>query len=68
MTQIDKIKRYIARTRMPDNRRYDMNIIETLELAGTAQEDGSNGIDAVVIAFEYGKAKGYRAAKAEVSV
>ena len=68
MTEIEKIKRYIERTKMPETKRYSMNIIETLELARSTRGEDSNGIEAVVIAFEYGKAKGYRAAKAEVTV
>ena len=67
MTEIEKNKRYIERTKMPETKRYSMNIIETLELARSASGEDNNGIEAVVIAFEYGKAKGYRAAKAEVT-
>lgn len=39
-----------------------MNLKELLELSGIAGEDAGR---AICMAFEYGRAKGYRAAKAE---
>ena len=66
MTEIEKIKRYIALTKMKDTRRYSMNMKEVLELLSSIRPDDFSGIDAVVTAFKYGQAKGYRAAKAEV--
>lgn len=48
---------------MENGHLYQMNMREMLDLAHTAAE---TPIDVVCLAFEYGKAKGYRAAKAEV--
>ncbi len=63
MSEIEKMKRYIERTDMKikASSPYQINIREALELAHQAH---ANPYDAVSLAFEYGKAKGYRAAKA----
>lgn len=61
MSEIEKIKRYIEKHGAPSNLHYDMSIKEALAVA---HELG--GIEAVYMAFVYGKAKGYQAAKAEV--
>ena len=61
MTEIEKIKRYIDRTKIPtyvrDN--YDIPVNQWNAMAQ------QRSFDAVCLAFEYGMAKGYRAAKAE---
>ena len=62
MTEIEKMKRYIERTKMGKNH-YQMNFQEALELARATAE---MPIDIVCLAFEYGMAKGYLAAKSEV--
>lgn len=63
MSEIEKIQRYIARTKkFPDGTPYQMNLSEAFSLAGMSAEDA---IGAVSLAFEYGRANGYRAAKAE---
>ena len=61
MSEVEKIKRYIYKHGAPRDPHYDMSLKEALAVA---HEVG--GIDAVCMAFVYGKAKGYRAAKAEV--
>ncbi len=63
MSEIEKMQKYIERTKMENGHLYQMNMREMLDLAHTAAE---TPIDVVCLAFEYGKAKGYRAAKAEV--
>lgn len=66
MTEIEKMKRYIERTNMKLSRptSYAMNMSETFELAHKAR--GNNlPVDVISLAFDYGRAKGYRAAKAE---
>ncbi|MDE6903329.1 MAG: hypothetical protein K2P22_11395 [Lachnospiraceae bacterium] len=65
MREIEKIKRYIERTKMGIKNpiQYAMNVAETLELLNMAQID--NPFGAISLAFNYGRAKGYRAAKAE---
>ncbi len=62
MSEIEKIQRYIARTGVEcsETSPYHMKIAEAFALAGT-----SDSVRAVSLAFEYGRAKGYRAAKAE---
>lgn len=67
MSEIEKMKRYIERTKIKekDEFRYAMNVREVFELAHKAREGGNIPIEVLSLAFEYGKAKGYRAAKAE---
>lgn len=62
MSEIEKMQRYIKRTKMNKNDRYQMNVAEMLDLSRATRE---TPVDAVCLAFEYGKAKGYRAAEAE---
>lgn len=62
MSGIEKIKRYIAITSV-DPGRYQMNLDDVFALSHMTANDPTN---AIITAFEYGKAKGYRAAKAEV--
>lgn len=62
MSEIEKMKRYIERTKMPKGNPYQMNMAEVLDLARATAE---TPFDIVYLAFNYGKAKGYRAAKAE---
>lgn len=62
MSEIEKIQRYIARTgaTYKDTSPYHMNFKEARALAG-----GNNVIGAISLAFNYGRAKGYRAAMSE---
>lgn len=64
MSEIEKMKRYIERTKMKDTGTgvYKMNLCEAFALAHEANEPI---VDMIALAFNYGKAKGYRAAKAE---
>ena len=64
MTEIEKMKRYIERTKLDDSQ-YCLGFIEAVAIAKTAQTY-DDALDAVSLAFKYGQAKGYRAAKAEV--
>ncbi len=59
MTEIEKMRRYIENTRMDHERSaaYTMRLNEMIELARLSNE---SAIDAICIAFEYGKAKGER--------
>ena len=63
MTEIEKIHQYIKRTKMNKPDSCQMSITEVLKLANAAKETPA---DIVCLAFDYGRAKGYRAAKAEV--
>ncbi len=60
MSEIEKIQRYIERSNVPCNRRYGASVKETFAMAS---EMGR--VDAIILAFDYGCAKGYRMAKAE---
>ncbi len=63
MSEIEKINRYIKKREsgeFPFGTKYQMNLSELLSLAH--MDDATS---AICMAFEYGRAKGYRAAKAE---
>ena len=66
MTEIEKMKRYIERTKLKPNDRFYMDMAEEFELAHQANGSIDLSLEAISLAFKYGKAKGYRAAKAEV--
>lgn len=67
MSEIEKMKRYIERTKMNDrlDSLYRMNLAEAFELTMQADASSDLSFNAICLAFNYGKAKGYRAAKAE---
>lgn len=67
MSEIEKMKRYIERTNMniENPLQYAMNMREAFELAHMAGAGDALSIKAISMAFNYGQAKGYRAAKAE---
>lgn len=65
MTEIEKIKRYIQRTRLNEDDGYYLGHVEILALMTEASKDVNCAFEAINTAFNYGKAKGYRAAKAE---
>ena len=64
MSEIEKMKRYIKRTKMGRADNYGLVFGETVELLHTATDTNSM-FEIIALAFNYGKAKGYRAAKAE---
>lgn len=66
MTEIEKMQKYIERTKLEDGGRYKIGLHEAYELARRAYNLDSLPIEIIDLAFNYGKAKGYRAAKAEV--
>lgn len=67
MSEIEKMKRYIERTKMNDrlDSFYRLNLAEAFELTMQADACSDLSFNAICLAFNYGKAKGYRAAKAE---
>ena len=65
MNEIERIRRYVERETIRWNNRYGMNMIEGLELSRAAYEAEDLPLEIIVLAFNYGQAKGYRAAKAE---
>lgn len=66
MSEIEKMQKYIERTKVPQNIRYSMNPAQAFELAKDAQTGDDLPIKLFSLAFDYGRAKGYRMAKAEV--
>ena len=58
MSEIEKIERYIECTPVNDLARYDMNFPEALAISSLKP------MEAITLAFNYGRAKGCRAAKA----
>jgi len=64
MSEIEKMKKYIERTKL-DKYRYCLSMAEGFSLAHMARETNDFPFEVVTLAFNYGKAKGYRAAKAE---
>ena len=66
MTEIEKMKRYIERTNLDDGGRYKIGLHEAFELARQAYKLNDLPIEIISLAFNYGKAKGYRAVKKEV--
>lgn len=60
MDTIEKIKRYIELTKKPQNERYDMSIEEWFTINAECGE-----LEAIALSFQYGRAKGYREAKAK---
>lgn len=63
MTEIEKMKRYIDRTKkFPEGTPYQMNLLEIFTLNDMGKNDP---YEMICLAFNYGRAKGYRAAKAE---
>lgn len=65
MSEIEKIKRYIERTKVSNTDCYKMNVCEVFELASKAKCGGDEAFSVIETAFNYGRAKGYRAAQAE---
>lgn len=67
MSEIEKMKRYIERTKMKETLAtpYSMSLVEAFELAKRVDGSIDLSVEILSLAFDYGKAKGYRAAKAE---
>ena len=64
MSEIEKMRRYIERTNMNKADNHCLVYREAVELLHTAT-DVSSMFEVIALAFDYGKAKGYRAAKAK---
>lgn len=66
MTEIEKMRKYIEQTKIPvaNTSGYNMTTTEVFALIDCSGVDAL--FESVVLAFKYGQAKSYRAAKAEV--
>ncbi len=67
MNEIEKIKRYIERTKFKETNRtpYWMSCGEWIALCDFAKGSRQNVVDAIDLAFRYGRAKGERHARRE---
>lgn len=65
MSEIEKMQRYIDRTKLK-NDNYSLMNSEIEALFFMAAKGPHNTVDAIMMAFDYGKAKGCRATKAQV--
>ena len=67
MSEIEKIERYIELTSL-DKLPNKTNLAYALDMSGASELSdmaaARNGLDAISMAFQYGRAKGYRMAKA----
>ena len=59
---MENIRRYIRRTRQANGKLYQMNLAEMFAMALAAKD--AQG-EMICLAFDYGRAKGYRGARAE---
>lgn len=64
MTEIEKMKRYIERTKF-SSRAVNHYYLNWTEVGLLRDEMCRDPFRALCLAFDYGKAKGYRSAKAE---
>lgn len=62
--EMERMKKYIAKTNVPRKTVYDLTIGECEGVAYVVKTQGV--YDALMLMFDYGRAKGYRMAKAEV--
>lgn len=65
MSEIERMQRYIERTKMKGADNYCLVYGEAVEMIQVGQDTIDGLFDVISLAFNYGKAKGYRAAKAE---
>ena len=67
ISNAEKIERYISQTGMSGRlkNRYGLDMSTAYDLAQQAHEKNNLPIEMISLAFSYGLAKGYRAAKAE---
>lgn len=60
--ELEKIQRYIERTKMGKDDRYELIYQEAAALYHEAYENFTNLVSIISLVFDYGKAKGYRKA------
>lgn len=67
MNELEKIQRYIDETKIGhmSQMRYDMRSSEILAFLNHGKAGSGVFCESIALAFRYGRAKGYRAAKAE---
>lgn len=62
MTEIERIRKYVKDTKIPDDLS-DWYCIDVSELTALYKDSRKDVYASIMLAFEYGKAKGYRAAR-----
>lgn len=65
MSELERIRKYIDRTKCKDDR-YDVTVAE-VNLLARFSADG-HPIEAIILAFDYGRAKGCRKGRKEARV
>lgn len=60
LDEIEKVKAYVKKHGAPQNLRFEASTQEVFSIA-----EGMPTIEGLILIFAYGKAKGYRQAKAE---
>lgn len=65
MSEIEKIQRYIDRAKLNIPAKYGMSMVEGMELSKQAFDADNLPLEIIILAFNYGRTKGYRAAQAE---
>ena len=65
MSEIEKIRQIVERANLDKYDGYKIGAIEGLELSKAAYEAKDLPLEIILLAFNYGRVKGYRAAKAE---
>lgn len=66
MSELDKMKKYIERTKMKKSTNYTMFCPEIAALMRKGHNTADDLYDAIILAFRYGQAKGYRCAMKEM--
>lgn len=61
MSEIERIQKYVLKTKF-DSAKYQLSTAETFAMWNEMKE---SPIELIFLAFNYGRAKGFRAAKAE---
>ena len=64
MSELERIRKYIDKTKCRDDR-YDVTISEINLLARFSVD--AHPVEAVILAFDYGRAKGYRKGRKEAA-
>ena len=63
MSELERIRRYVAQTAIENAGRYGIGLSEAMAIRQLA--DDRKLLEAIGLAFAFGRAKGYRAAKRE---
>lgn len=65
MSETKKMQNYIEQENVDQYNEHDLLWPEVAELLELVEQSSTSALEAIALAFKYGKTKGYRAAKAE---